>query len=72
MTIRHPEKIKKFNPTILKKPNWIKVKAPTSKEYSDTLELVKKYNLHTVCQEAACPNIGECWSKKTCYFYDIR
>ena len=68
MTIRHPEKIKKFNPTILKKPNWIKVKAPTSKEYSDTLELVKKYNLHTVCQEAACPNIGECWSKKHATF----
>jgi len=68
MTIRHPEKIKKFNPTILKKPNWIKVKAPTSKEYSDTLELVKKYKLHTVCQEAACPNIGECWSKKHATF----
>ena len=63
MTIRHPEKIKKFNPTILKKPNWIKVKAPTSKEYSDTLELVKKYNLHTVCQEAACPNIGQAGPK---------
>ena len=68
MTIRHPEKIKKYNPTILKKPNCIKVKAPTSKEYSDTLELVKKYNLHTVCQEAACPNIGECWSKKHATF----
>ena len=68
MTIRHPEKIKKFNPTILKKPNWIKVKAPTSKEYSDTLELVKKYKLNTVCQEAACPNIGECWSKKHATF----
>jgi len=68
MTIRHPEKIKKFNPTILKKPNWIKVKAPTSKEYIHTLKLVKKYNLHTVCQEAACPNIGECWSKKHATF----
>ena len=68
MTVRHPEKIKKFNPTILKKPNWIRVKAPTSKEYNDTLELVKKYNLHTVCQEAACPNIGECWSKKHATF----
>ena len=68
MTVRHPEKIKRFNPTILKKPNWIKVKAPTSKEYNDTLGLVKKYNLHTVCQEAACPNIGECWSKKHATF----
>ena len=62
--IRHPEKVKRNNPTELKKPNWIKVKAPTSKQYIDTLNLVKKYNLHTVCQEAACPNIGECWSKK--------
>ena len=66
--IRHPEKIKRNNPTELKKPNWIKVKAPTSKTYKDTLDLVKKYNLHTVCQEAACPNIGECWSKKHATF----
>ena len=66
--IRHPEKIKRNNPTELKKPNWIKVKAPTSKEYNDTFNLVKKYNLHTVCQEAACPNIGECWSKKHATF----
>ena len=66
--IRHPEKINKNNPTELKKPNWIKVKAPTSKTYKDTLDLVKKYNLHTVCQEAACPNIGECWSKKHATF----
>ena len=66
--IRHPEKIKRNNPTELKKPNWIKVKAPTSKEYKDTLDLVKKYNLHTVCQEAACPNIGECWTKKHATF----
>ena len=66
--IRHPEKIKRINPTELKKPNWIKVKAPTSKTYKDTLDLVKKYNLHTVCQEAACPNIGECWSKKHATF----
>ena len=66
--IRHPEKVKRNNPTDLKKPNWIKVKAPTSKQYFDTLNLVKKYNLHTVCQEAACPNIGECWSKKHATF----
>ena len=66
--LRHPEKIKRNNHTELKKPNWIKVKAPTSKTYKDTLDLVKKYNLHTVCQEAACPNIGECWSKKHATF----
>ena len=70
--IRHPEKVKRNNPTELKKPNWIKVKAPTSKQYIDTLNLVKKYNLHTVCQEAACPNIGECWSKKLETFMILR
>ena len=55
--IRHPEKIKKFNPTTLKKPNWLKVKAPTSKKYFETLDIVNSHNLVTVCQEAACPNI---------------
>ncbi len=66
--IRHPEKIKKFNPTTLKKPNWLKVKAPTSKKYFETLEIVNSHNLVTVCQEAACPNIGECWEKKHATF----
>ncbi len=66
--IRHPEKIKKFNPTTIKKPNWLKVKAPTSKKYFETLDTVKSHNLVTVCQEAACPNIGECWEKKHATF----
>ena len=66
--IRHPEKIKKFNPTTIKKPNWLKVKAPTSKKYYETLDIVNKHNLVTVCQEAACPNIGECWDKKHATF----
>ncbi len=66
--IRHPEKIKKFNPTTLKKPNWLKVKAPTSKKYFETLDIVNFHNLVTVCQEAACPNIGECWEKKHATF----
>ena len=66
--IRHPEKIKKFNPTSLKKPNWLKVKAPTSKKYYETLDIVNTHNLVTVCQEAACPNIGECWDKKHATF----
>lgn len=47
-----------------KRPAWIKVKAPTSKVYQETKELMQTHNLHTVCQEASCPNIGECWSKK--------
>ncbi len=66
--IRHPEKIKKFNPTTIKKPNWLKVKAPISKKYFETLDIVKSHNLVTVCQEAACPNIGECWEKKHATF----
>tara|TARA_Y100000588_G_scaffold288831_1_gene307313 strand:+ start:1503 stop:2384 length:882 start_codon:yes stop_codon:yes gene_type:complete len=45
-----------------KKPGWIKVKAPTSSEYAKTKQLVRKFNLNTVCEEAACPNIGECWA----------
>lgn len=50
--------------TKLKKPEWLKVRAPTSVGYRQTDALIKQYNLNTVCQEAACPNIGECWSKK--------
>ncbi len=46
------------------KPSWLKVKAPTSKQYLETYDLIKEHKLNTVCQEAACPNIGECWSKK--------
>ena len=48
----------------LAKPDWIRVKAPVSKEFKDTHELIRKAKLNTVCEEAACPNIGECWSKK--------
>ena len=49
---------------MLKKPSWLKVKAPQSKSYFATQALIKQLNLNTVCQEAACPNIGECWSQK--------
>ncbi len=48
----------------LVKPDWIRVKAPISKEYRNSYEIVKSLKLNTVCEEAACPNIGECWSKK--------
>lgn len=48
----------------LKKPEWIKVKAPTSNKFKTTHELVKRHKLNTVCEEAACPNIGECWSQR--------
>lgn len=48
----------------LTKPNWIRVKAPVHKEYFETKDVIKGLKLNTVCEEAACPNIGECWSKK--------
>ncbi len=47
-----------------RKPDWIRVKAPTSKAYGETRALMRELNLNTVCEEAACPNIGECWTKK--------
>ena len=51
-------------PSLQRKPEWIRVKAPVSKEYHDTTQLMRNLKLNTVCEEAACPNIGECWSKK--------
>ena len=47
-----------------RKPDWIRVKAPTSQGYNETRKLMRELNLNTVCEEAACPNIGECWTKK--------
>lgn len=55
---------KKLNPVRRKKPEWLRVKAPTSEEYNKTRQLMRSLSLNTVCEEAACPNIGECWSKK--------
>lgn len=52
------------NQQFQRKPKWIRVKAPVSPEYHATRKLMRDKNLHTVCEEAACPNIGECWSKK--------
>ncbi|MEX1147810.1 MAG: lipoyl synthase [Sphingomonadales bacterium] len=49
---------------VRRKPDWLRVKAPTSKGYLETKKLMRDLNLHTVCEEAACPNIGECWTKK--------
>jgi lipoic acid synthetase len=62
--LRHPEKAKNAPNPVQKKPSWIRVKAPTSKAYMETRALMREKKLHTVCEEAACPNIGECWSKK--------
>ena len=52
----------------IKRPSWIKVKAPQSIEVFKTRDIVKQFNLNTVCEEAACPNIGECWNKKHATF----
>ena len=61
---RHPEKRNRPDNPIQRKPDWIRVKAPTSKEYFETRGIVKDHKLVTVCEEAGCPNIGECWAKK--------
>jgi lipoyl synthase len=66
--IRHPEKAHKPDTEVLRKPEWIRVKAPTSKGYQETRELVRSHKLVTVCEEAGCPNIGECWEKKHATF----
>ena len=61
---RHPEKINKPDSIKLKKPSWLKVKAPTSAGFFETKKIIEMNNVFTVCQEASCPNIGSCWSKK--------
>ncbi len=61
---RHPEKAGNPDSPVRRKPAWIRVKAPTSPEYHETRKLMREFNLATVCEEAACPNIGECWTKK--------
>ncbi len=61
---RHPEKQKNPDNPVLRKPKWIRVKAPNSAAYAETRKLMRDKNLATVCEEASCPNIGECWSNK--------
>jgi len=61
---RHPEKAHRPDPAVPRKPDRIRVKAPVSREYIATREVVRENKLHTVCEEAACPNIGECWTKR--------
>jgi lipoyl synthase len=65
---RHPEKAKRPDSPLLRKPDWIRVKAPGSAIYAETQKLVRDKKLVTVCEEAGCPNIGECWSKKHATF----
>src|SRR6476661_5661057 len=65
---RHPEKAHKPDSPVLPKPDWIRVKAPVSAGYFATQKLMRENALHTVCEEAGCPNIGECWEKKHATF----
>ncbi len=65
---RHPEKAHRPDNVVLKKPEWIRVKAPVSRGYSETRDIVRSNKLVTVCEEAGCPNIGECWEKKHATF----
>jgi lipoyl synthase len=65
---RHPEKAHRPDTPALKKPDWIRVRAPVSRGYAATRDIVRAHRLHTVCEEAGCPNIGECWEKKHATF----
>ena len=66
--LRHPEKQARPDSPVLKKPDWLRVRAPGSPGYLETKAIVKSHGLVTVCEEAACPNIGECWSVKHATF----
>jgi lipoic acid synthetase len=65
---RHPEKAHRPETPALRKPDWIRVKAPGSPGYAQTRRIVRENGLHTVCEEAGCPNIGECWEKRHATF----
>ena len=66
--LRHPEKAHRPDAPIQRKPPWIRVKAPGSPQWAETNRIVKEHGLVTVCEEAGCPNIGECWEKKHATF----
>ena len=68
MNLRHPEKINNPISPIKKKPIWIRTKITNTQNYFKTKEIINKKKLHTVCQEASCPNISECWSKRHATF----
>jgi lipoic acid synthetase len=65
---RHPEKAHRPETPLLRKPAWIRVKAPGSPGFVETRRIVQENGLHTVCEEAGCPNIGECWEKRHATF----
>jgi len=61
--LRHPEKAHRKDNESAKKPSWIRVRAPNSEGYRETRAVIEQHGLSTVCQEAGCPNVGECWSQ---------
>jgi lipoic acid synthetase len=65
---RHPEKAHRPDQPVQRKPDWIRVKAPGSEAFAATRRIVREHGLVTVCEEAGCPNIGECWEKKHATF----
>src|SRR6201988_3734588 len=65
---RHPEKVNRPDAQSPPKPDWIRGRAPNTRGYADTRKIVKENGLVTVCEEAGCPNIGECWDKKHATF----
>ncbi len=65
---RHPEKANRPETPVLRKPEWIRVKAPGSPGFAATSRIVRQHGLHTVCEEAGCPNIGECWEARHATF----
>jgi len=66
--VRHPEKARNPETPVLRKPDWIRVRAPGSPVWQETRDIVRENNLVTVCEEAGCPNVGECWSKRHASF----
>src|SRR5271168_3721146 len=64
LPLRHPEKVRRPDNPIPRKPDWLRVRAPGSPEYQATRRLMRDLQLNTVCEEAACPNIGECWKDR--------
>ncbi len=66
--LRHPEKVHRPDNPIQHKPEWIRAKAPGSPKLAETNKIVKEHKLVTVCEEASCPNVGECWEKKHATF----
>jgi lipoyl synthase len=67
-SVRHPEKAHRPDQPVVRKPEWIRVKAPGSPQWAVTQKIVREHGLVTVCEEAGCPNIGECWEKKHATF----